>query len=66
MNRFQRLQLFWFITLLTELSHCKHNKDCSISFWLDSLMRPALEAAGEETVGLSVLASKMIHSGLPA
>lgn len=46
-----------FITLI-KLSHCKQNKDCSIFFWIDSLRRPALEAAGEETVALCVLASK--------
>lgn len=55
-----------FITLLTKLSHCKQNKDCSISFWIDSLRRPGLEDAGEETVALGVLARKMIHSVLPA
>lgn len=42
------------------------NKDCSISSWTDSLRGPTLEAAGEEAVALGVLASKEIHSGLPA
>ena len=55
-----------FISLLIKVSHSKQNKDCSISFWIDSLRRPALEAAGEETVALTVLASKIIHSELPA
>lgn len=56
-----------FITLLIKVSHCRQNKDYSSSYWRDFLRGQHLRLqVRKPLVALSVFASKMIQSRLPA
>lgn len=52
-----------FIRLLIKLSHCKQNKNCSIFFWTDSLIKPVLRMQVRKLLPFMYLLVKLYALG---